>query len=50
MAADPSPDWPAMVAFYNQINHYGRANGMALTVPAPGQATYEMTIDRKSVV
>ena len=44
MAADPSPDWPAMVAFYNQINHYGRANGMALTVPAPGQAVYEMTI------
>ena len=39
-----APDWPAMVAFYNQINHYGRANGMALTVPAPGQAVYEMTI------
>ncbi len=33
-----------MVALYNQINHYGRANGMALTVPAPGQAVYEMTI------
>ena len=33
-----------MVAAYNQMNHYGRANGMALTVPAPGQAEYRMTV------
>ena len=40
----PTPDWPAMVAFYNQVNRYGQANGMTLTVPAPGQAEYRMTI------
>lgn len=40
----PTPDWPAMVAFYNQINRYGQANGMVLTVPTPGQAEYRMTI------
>lgn len=33
-----------MVAAYNQMNHYGRANGMVLTVPAPGQAEYRMTV------
>lgn len=33
-----------MVAAYNQMNHYGRANGMALTVPQPGQAEYRMTV------
>ncbi|OGX87212.1 hypothetical protein BEN48_11615 [Hymenobacter glacialis] len=33
-----------MVAAYNQINHYGRANGMTLSVPVPGQAEYRMTI------
>lgn len=38
-------DWPALVAHYNRINHYGRANGMALTVPAPGQAEYRMVIE-----
>ncbi|RYY10961.1 MAG: PaaI family thioesterase [Cytophagaceae bacterium] len=39
-----SPDWPALVAHYNRINHYGQANGMALTVPAPGRAEYRMVI------
>jgi len=37
-------DWPALVARYNQINLYGQANGMALTVPTPGQAEYRMPI------
>jgi len=41
----PHPtDWPALVAHYNRINLYGQANGMALTVPTPGQAEYRMTI------
>lgn len=40
----PFSDWPALVDHYNRINHYGRANGMALTVPAPGQAEYRMVI------
>ncbi len=33
-----------MVAAYNQMNHYGRINGMTLTVPQPGQAEYRMTV------
>lgn len=33
-----------MVGAYNHMNHYGRANGMALTVPAPGQAEYRMNV------
>jgi uncharacterized protein (TIGR00369 family) len=33
-----------MVAAYNHMNHYGRTNGMVLTVPAPGQAEYRMTV------
>lgn len=33
-----------MVAAYDRMNHYGRANGMVLTVPTPGQAEYRMTI------
>ena len=40
----PLPDLATMVARYNEINHYGAANGMALTVPAAGRAVYEMTI------
>lgn len=43
-AARPAPDFAAMVAAYDHMNHYGRANGMALTVPEPGQAEYRMTI------
>jgi uncharacterized protein (TIGR00369 family) len=38
------PELATMVAAYNQMNHYGRANGMALTVPQAGQAEYRMTI------
>ena len=38
------PDLATMVAFYNRINAYGQANGMALTVPAPGQADYRMRV------
>ncbi|MBH8559255.1 PaaI family thioesterase [Hymenobacter negativus] len=37
-------DLATMVAAYNQMNHYGRANGMALTVNTPGQAEYRMRI------
>jgi uncharacterized protein (TIGR00369 family) len=40
----PLPDWQALVAHYNRINHYGQANGMTLTVPTPGQAEYRMVI------
>jgi uncharacterized protein (TIGR00369 family) len=41
----PSPsEVAAMVAVYNRINHYGRANGMALTVPQPGAADYRMVV------
>ena len=42
--ATARPELAAMVAAYNHMNHYGRANGMALSVPAPGQAEYRMTI------
>ncbi|TDN36243.1 PaaI family thioesterase [Hymenobacter sp. UV11] len=42
--SSPPTDWPALVARYNQINLYGQANGMVLTVPAPGQAEYRMAI------
>lgn len=38
------PELAAMVAAYNHMNHYGRTNGMALTVPTPGQAEYRMRI------
>ncbi|TPG62348.1 PaaI family thioesterase [Hymenobacter nivis] len=40
----PLPDLAAMVAVYNQINRYGRANGMVLAVPGPGQADYRMRV------
>ena len=43
-AARPVPELAAMVAAYNQMNHYGRANGMALAVPAPGEAEYRMQV------
>ena len=38
------PDLATMVAAYNQMNHYGRTNGMTLTVPTPGQVEYRMVI------
>ena len=44
MPTPPRPDWPALLAMYNQINQYGQANGMVLAVPAPGQAEYRMVI------
>jgi uncharacterized protein (TIGR00369 family) len=40
----PLPEWPTLVAGYNRINAYGQANGMTLSVPAPGQAEYRMVI------
>jgi uncharacterized protein (TIGR00369 family) len=38
------PDLATMVAAYNHMNHYGRTNGMELTVLAPGQIEYRMRI------
>ncbi|WP_400193316.1 PaaI family thioesterase [Hymenobacter sp. B81] len=38
------PDVASLIAFYNQINHYGRTNGMVLRVQAPGQVSYTMTV------
>ncbi|WBO83653.1 PaaI family thioesterase [Hymenobacter yonginensis] len=38
------PDVATLVAIYNQINTYGRTNGMTLTVHSPGDAEYHMTI------
>ncbi|RYU80279.1 PaaI family thioesterase [Hymenobacter persicinus] len=38
------PDVATLVAIYNQINQYGQTNGMALTVTAPGQVEYTMTV------
>ena len=38
------PELAAMVAAYNHMNHYGRANGMALSVPTPGHAEYRMRV------
>jgi len=38
------PDLATMVAAYNQMNHYGRTNGMVLTVSTPGQVEYRMAI------
>ncbi|WP_317173423.1 PaaI family thioesterase [Hymenobacter armeniacus] len=40
----PAPTLAAMVAAYSHMNHYGRTNGMALTVPEPGRAEYRMTV------
>ena len=39
-----SADLAAALAHYNRINRYGRANGMVLAVPAPGQAEYRMVV------
>ena len=38
------PTLASMVGVYNQINSYGRANGMELTVPLAGQAEYRMQV------
>ncbi|MBF9236353.1 PaaI family thioesterase [Hymenobacter sp. BT683] len=38
------PEIAAMVLAYNQMNSYGQANGMVLSVPVAGQAEYRMTI------
>ena len=38
------PDVATLVAIYNQINSYGRVNGMDLTVTQPGEIVYTMTI------
>lgn len=40
----PIPDLPTLLAIYNQINHYGRSNGMELAVTQPGQVHYTMTV------
>lgn len=38
------PDVATLVAIYNQINNYGRVNGMDLMVTQPGEVVYTMTI------
>ena len=38
------PDLATMVAAYDQMNHFGRSNGMTLTVGQPGHVEYRMTI------
>ena len=38
------PDLTTMVAAYKQMNHFGRTNGMELTVNEPGQVEYRMRI------
>jgi len=38
------PDVATLIAIYNQINAYGRTNGMELTVRQPGQVLYTMAI------
>ncbi|MBX0291388.1 PaaI family thioesterase [Hymenobacter sp. HSC-4F20] len=40
----PTPDLPTLLAIYNQINHYGRTNGMELTVTHPGKVHYTMAV------
>lgn len=41
---DSSPNVARLVALYNQINSYGRANGMELTVTKPGEVLYTMSV------
>ncbi|GAB3830596.1 PaaI family thioesterase [Hymenobacter jeollabukensis] len=41
------PDVATLVALYDQINAYGRANGMQLTVHAPGRVSYAMTVQEQ---
>ncbi|TGE27308.1 PaaI family thioesterase [Hymenobacter metallicola] len=41
---EQSFDVATLVAIYNQINHYGRTNGMQLQVASPGQVEYTMTV------
>jgi uncharacterized protein (TIGR00369 family) len=41
------PDVATLVALYDQINHYGRTNGMRLTVHRPGAVSYTMTIQEQ---
>ena len=43
-ASSAGAGFAAMVAAYSNMNHYGRTNGMLLTVPVPGQAEYRMSI------
>jgi uncharacterized protein (TIGR00369 family) len=42
-----TPDVATLVALYEQINHYGRANGMQLTVHRPGTVTYRMAVQQQ---
>ncbi|QIX61920.1 PaaI family thioesterase [Hymenobacter lutimineralis] len=41
---EPLPDVATLVAIYNQINQYGRTNGMALRLVGSGQVEYSMTV------
>ena len=44
MSNSSLPDWLALLAGYNHINAYGRANGMVLNYSKPGKAEYHMVI------
>ncbi|WP_048826181.1 MULTISPECIES: PaaI family thioesterase [unclassified Hymenobacter] len=41
---DQLPDVATLVAIYNQMNQYGRINGMVLHVASPGEVKYTMTV------
>ncbi|MCC3159917.1 PaaI family thioesterase [Hymenobacter sp. 15J16-1T3B] len=41
------PDVATLVALYDQINTYGRTNGMQLSVHAPGRVSYAMTVQEQ---
>ncbi|SNR54830.1 PaaI family thioesterase [Hymenobacter mucosus] len=41
---DHFPDVATLVAIYNQINTYGRTNGMELLLQQPGEVQYSMTV------
>ncbi|GAB3304034.1 PaaI family thioesterase [Hymenobacter tenuis] len=44
---EPTPDVATLIAIYNQINHYGRTNGMELLVTQPGDVRYTMTVQNE---
>ncbi|OON66763.1 PaaI family thioesterase [Hymenobacter sp. CRA2] len=41
------PDLATLLALYDQVNHYGRTNGMKLAVQQPGTVTYTMTVQEQ---
>jgi uncharacterized protein (TIGR00369 family) len=41
---EPTQNVATLIALYNQINNYGRANGMELSLTKPGEVTYSMSV------